>query len=97
MLGSVAYHNLSRLERKTVFAAQFVGNGLAEAHIARYGAVEAVIFLDGFDAGLLDVVRGVEVGFANGEVDYVDALSLEFCAFLRHRQGLRYCKCFDAR
>jgi hypothetical protein len=37
--------------------------------------------------GLLDGVRGVEVGFADGEVDYVDALGFELGTLLRHCQG----------
>lgn len=58
----------------------------AEADVAGDGGVAGDVVVDCFLACGLDVVGGVEVGFADGHVDDVDALGLEFGAFLGHRE-----------
>ena len=88
LLGAVGDNNLRGVEAEGVFARQFVCDGAAQRHVARYGAVEREVVIDGLFGCILDVGRGVEVGFAYREVDHVDAFGAEVGTFLRHGQSL---------
>ena len=82
VLGAVANYYLLRSIFCSVFAAELGGYCLAEAHVARYGGIEAVIVLYGGDCCCLYVLGSVEVGLADREVYDIDALSLQLGAFL---------------
>ena len=92
LLGSVRTENLGRSVFQSVLVLEFVYNGLLQCGIAGNGAVAGVVFLYGAYGCFLDVVGGVEVGFAHAHVDYVHTLCLKLCAALAHGQGCARCQ-----
>ena len=58
-------------------AVEVVGDGLSQIGLAGGGAVVGPAVADGADAGLADVAGGVEIGFADLEVDDVAALRFQ--------------------
>lgn len=82
LLGAVTDDNLRGVVDNAFGGGDVVDDGLAQREVARDGSVTGEVLVDGGFCGLLDVERSVEIGFTNGEVDDVDAHSLEFLAFL---------------
>lgn len=68
--------DLARLIGEAIVALEFVSDGLAEFGNAAAGGVLGEAVIDGFDGGVLDVLGGIEIGFARAEAN--DVLTLGF-------------------
>ena len=86
LLAARSHDNLGRSILQPVLTLQLVSDGLAEDEITWNGRIFGEVVVDGLLASLLDVVGGIEVGFANTHVDHVDTLSTHLVASLRHGQ-----------
>ena len=53
-----------------------VTNGLPQRQNTGGGGISGLVVLDGSDAGLLDVLRGIEIGLTGAKRNYVNAAGL---------------------
>ena len=74
---------------QVVLAGELVADGLLQVRIARDRGVTGPVVVDGLLGGIFDVVGGIEIRFADGKVDDIDALCLQLAAALRHSQRCR--------
>ena len=73
-LGAAGHGDLGRLIVHAAVLLQPLTHGLPQLHSARRGSILGVVVLDRLDAGLLDVVRGGEIGLAGAEANHVQAV-----------------------
>ena len=92
LFGTVRYHNLVGRKVEAILIFQFCADGLAQIHITRHGRIVREVVVYRLLRRILDMLRGIEIGFSYTQVDYIDTLSLQFITFLRHRKRLRRCK-----
>ena len=89
LLGTVAHQNLRCRVVQGVLPLELLGDSLSQVGISGHGRIPRVVVVDGLLCCQLDVVGGVEVGFAHAHVYHVDALCFHFAALLRHGEGRR--------
>ena len=89
LFGAIGAEDLRWSVVQTVLVLEFGHDGVLQGWIAWHGRVLGEILVDGLLRCLLDVVGGVEVGFADTEVDDIYTLGLELAAALRHGKSSR--------
>src|SRR5450830_838986 len=78
VLGPGADQHFFSRDWETTGPADVLRDRLAKVHTTHGGRVVGVVLLDGPDASLLDVLRGIEVGFADLHIDHALALTFQF-------------------
>src|SRR5450756_946830 len=87
VLGPRADQHLFSRDWDATGPADVLRDRLAEVHTSHGGRVVRVVLLDRPDAGLLDVLGGIEVGFADLHIDHALALAFQFLRLGHDEEG----------